>query len=1336
MRIVAVVIASAAAAMDDSSWIQLLGDDYRAPDRESLLEMLHTVDSRGTHMATSQDRRRFMGNNKDPCQASGEPDTTNGDCYEMRWNMLKDYYNGPHKNLTRMDRHLVMAEWDAEGVLKAASNRLDSDIDVLMGSDGTIDTPSVTNGLDHEVKVLTNASRQLQGAEIASVSILYDSVLNITDTSIAGTKTLKTNIAQSYADLMNSVKRVMSNQTTRANNNTGIMLADSTRAVRTAVNSVVAQQQAAGGTVQNVSVSNALAGTAFTSNMTRVGTRLDSAGSAVDSTATGVQKKTDQAAAAVSDKIGLAAQGVTDAGQAKAADLSSQAKVITDSLSTQTAAQIAAAHDQWAQAAAVAAANAKALAAQADSRVSNVSDSVKDKIATASANTTSTISATQTSIADRTNAGSQTAKDTSAAAAALANQVKGGVSAVDAQGKQLTSTAQQSAADTQKRITDLVRAAAAASGQTVQQVLASLGATQSDAQKTASDTQANSQAQIAAFLSQIGGDGTKVAGALSSLTQMVSTGSSKANSEISSSYGQAVSGAGNVKTQLTGQLDAAGKQLTATQNSFNDGSRALQQGLNGKLADGSSSTAAAIAGLQNASAATKAALMKSLFGSMEGFTGDSDQMDAMLHNLILVLQGLGNDHGAAAAALAGTGDMTDNSIASLGAGLGESDDAVADTIDGQVKSQKGVLNKFGSDFASKSGSQMASMWTKVSQFLAQKENDADRVASDTESSEGSAMNTAKGLKQMASGLASDTDALVGETESKQDMARSDFLARLSQMAAKDNTTSSQLQALLNEYGGSAMGDIGGFLSSLVGAKNSDITNSLSQQRAEIQRMASLSTSTSANSQKLNAVIGALLADSTSSQTGLIDGILGILDSTQAGQDSFTKQINNVDAKLQMVKAGSAASLADLTQSIQSEVMKIPIILTSGAVRLQNDFQLASSDLENNILKLKEKMATAETDEERQEAMQGLVVLNKLQGVQQGVLQADAQLRSQIQSNAHQGAIDAGNVQGAMTGVLAAMTSINSQMDSAQAAVQSDTESVGKQTATLVNGLNLMINGTNDRLAHEAAQSAVESRFNLNMAQARNKVRLAAATQGVSRTLDTFGSNADSAFRHESDVRADIDRMTSTTQDSSRALGSRIDAVLTDVMSRAGSVQSDSVASEGDIITRLALVRVAMANFLGLWNEYAASMDRKLRRFHSSDAEFVSQMERELRRKLTATEQNVNGTEARIAGFKSTIELGMKEEVEFENFFTAKIQDLKSNLARLNDQRNQKTIMASGSLDQFENFQHENQAQLKQQIKNLIDQFDDTVVGKVSQADASSLMQAQIRDLESRAQAVM
>lgn len=1345
MRLIVFSVAALAGA--SSSWTQQAQDvvrtlsvpDSYAEDAESLVELLNTVDHGARmhhrHATASLDRRRFWGNNKDACQAGGSPDTTDDDCHERRWGLMSNF--APiYAAQKRADRTLVLTEYDAEGILQQTYNTLTVNKQLIAGSDGTLSKPSLTNGLIYEANLMTNATRQLQGATLASMSILYDNVMNVTKTSISDTNLLKQNLATGLTDLMAQVKRATANQTSNANSNAQKMVGQANAALNSSLSNVQSQQKDSASYIASVGTASDKASSNFTQTSSKVKSQLNDASDAIDGFDSQVQSKVTQASTVISTKIGSAVDSITAAADESTDKVSSQGKQIAASLKSQTDSQLSDAQDSWSNANDQANSQVESLVTHVSDKIDSAAQAVRDSLANASDTTAGLINGTQSMIAQQTNAATQTAMDASKAASSLSSQVTGQSVSAKSLTNQLQSDVTAQQGESQKQLSLLATSAGTSSSQMMQSLIQSISQTQSDASNQNQLTAANLQAVVANKLSGLGSDTNSVAGLLSSLRTGIASGQSATGFSLESNFASTNAQADRTGSQLTGELDQVSASLVAAEQSLKSGANAVSGSVQATLNEGSNQAMQGVASLKQTNAGTQSKLLQSVLAAAQGAAGDSADMSLSAHGLLSALDSMGSETDSAQSALGSTQDSVDSATAALFGSVGDSDDAILNEIQAQVSSQKSKLNQFGSQFGSQQGSKLSAYWASVSSQLDQRKQASDKAASDAETGEQTSMSKADQLKKIANMLYGNLDELTSENEDRSDLQHSQFLNKLTQLGGQDDAAVTSLSAQLQGYQSDALQGIGGYLHQILGSENSDIGNSLSKQQALINTMKGTSSNVLAQSTRLQAVVAALEADSSSSRDSLIGKILSILDQTEKSTDSFSGQIDQISDNFNQVQSASSQSLLDLKNSINSEILKIPMILTSGAAKLQNDFALASSDLQKNILKLREKLATAQTDEDKEAAMQGLVVLNKLQGIQQGVSEADAKLRAQIESGAQQGLVDSGNVQGAMTSVLSAMESINSGLDSARLTVQADTETLGRQTATLVNGLNVMVNGTSDQLAQAAAQSALESRFNLNLVQARNKVRLASAVGGVNRTLSTFTNNADKSINDENQVSQDISTLKQAASDSRNALSARLDQVLSAVSGNADQINSGAVEGQSDVLTRLALVRMAMANFLGLWNEYAAAMDRKLAGFHASDSDFIALMETDLKNKLMGTEANLNTTDSKIDSLKQEIELGMSDEIRFENFFNSKISELKATLKSLNDDRIVKTIKANRMLNDFENNEAQAHSSAMQNIKTLIDKFDDTVLGHASQLDVfsgpTSLLEDEISRIEADA----
>jgi hypothetical protein len=1310
-------------------------DVFGIARRESLLEVLSTLDSSArtdVQLKASMSRRRFWGNNKDACEASGSSDATNDDCYSRRWKLLQDYYTKYYTNISSTDRKMLVTEFGIEGTMGQATNQIDRSVSLVVGNDGTFVSPSVRDGLVFQTKLLLNGTAQLQRASIASVDALFNSVIGLAAQSLNGTSTLKSNVAGAYGNLMKQVQAALAAQNARAENNTKVAGKVGEAAVNSTIKTVNASQVAVQNTVATGLAVTGNASVAFSTSAAKLSSALSDSDDLVGQNAQKIDQDSDKKVTTLSTQLGAGVDSVLDEADKQSSNLASQSNGITQALKSETDAQIQSANEELGDAVTQATARGQSTVASVSTKIDNSTEAFQNNISGVSSTTSSTIKSTQNGIQTSANDATKVAKDVASSASTLADSTNTNLNGASTDANQMSSSAANSVEQEKQKIAQILLAQQSTSGQSMQSIIAALSGAQGDAQAMLGDTQASSQEQVAAYLAKLGNNGVAVSNLLGSLQQAVSSGQTSTSGEIAGAFGAARRQAGDTQVELEASLDGVAGSLTESQKAFADSTKSLSNSVKSEIQSGAASTANGINSLTATSLKSKHDLLASLMNYQADADGQADEFSKALDGLT---SGLGSESagtGVGKSALFSTSDGIDNSLAALAAGLGNSDSNLADILSGKLWETNKLMNNVGSDLTSKASSEISQLWSRTSGDLTRREQTNDKAVADAESAENGAMARANALGQTAQGLLQTTQTLVGDGESKSQLALENFRAQLAQMSAKDNSTVNALQAVLNGYTGDAMNDVGGYLSSLISSKNANISQSVDTRLAEIQKMNSRTVSVSANEQQLAAIVAALSRSSSSSQSDLINGILKVLDSTKSVADSFGGRIETLLKNFNDVKTRTSSGLRNLTDAVQSEVLKIPQILTRGAASLQNNFDLAANDLQNNINVLHEKLASAQNEEEKEAAMQGLVVLEKLQALQQGVAEADHKLRSQIQDGATDQLDKAGNVQGAMANVLSAMSTLNSQMDVSRIAVQQNTETIGKQTASLVNGMNIMVNQTAAELADRAAQAAVASRFNLNMAQARTQVRAAAAVGGVNQTLNQYTAQHASAFNHSGETHSDIEMLSKTTAASSAALGEKIDAVLRQVLSASANIQANSANSDGDVVTRLAVVRMAMSKFLGLWNEYVLNMDRKLQRFHSVDSQFVGLMENEIKRELVGTEAGVNATSAEIVKLKAQLDAATTAQDDFESFFSSNIDDLKTVLKDMNNQQSAANLASISNVNQLFDFSTQSNAGLKEDANNLIGQFEDAVASRIHQANSGvgvSLLEKEIRALD-------
>jgi hypothetical protein len=1287
----------------------------------------------------SFDRRRFFGNNKNPCEAVGQPDTANNDCHERRWDMMKNYFP-IHKMEKSLDRAMVMRADAVQGSLEAALNQLMKNSEVIAGPGGDIKNPSSSEGLFSELTLMKDTSSQIARAALASTAILYDSVLNLTDQSAGAVEKLKSNIAAGYSDLTQKVTNASSKQTNWTKVNIGAMVSDSNTALSSAVSAVQTAQTNISARFQTL-FSNA---TDLISNITlklqRISSKQSDAEDLIHSAEGSLSDVTEQTAQVVSLSIGEGVQKMESAGQTIGQETSSKAQDVVKALSGNTRASIDSAKEDWLDAGSGMSDKAKTIAEESAIRVDELKDQISSILSSGASNISEVITGGQSTISMRTNDVLDANKEVSRTASQLSKDVNNGVIDVFAEKKEVFSSAESSVADTSKGISGLLQSSGVISERSIRSIIQGIGSAQTEAQQEQAAAGAAAQDKIAQSLNRLGTDGSSVAGSISNLQLSIRAGQSKASQDIQHQFAMASGESSSVQSDLTDQLDQVSGSLTDSQSELNRVADTAGKELRGELARGSSETGSQIGQLVAGDAFTKAKLIESILNGSIDFASQADGLRTLLTDLVRAAKAMTSGAGSGKDALDNSVQGASGSLADLVGSLGTSDEETIRKVQAELRSQTEEFGLVGSKFEAEQSSQLGRLWQEISSRIDSEAGLVDQNSGKAESGEKTNLEKGDQLRDSANSIQTKIDSLLADGDFESESAKNGFGDKLKRQEAIDSRMMSELHALLSQSEGEALGSISVFLNSVIESEKSKLSNGVETQRSLLDAMDSESIKAAADSAKLAVLVDEVLKSSNRSKSGVLDTILSVLRSTETDTNGFSERIRDLESQLSIARSESSQALGHLTNSVQSEIRKVPLALANGALGLQNEFELSASDLEHNIVKLKEQLATAESAEEREAAMQGLVVLNKLQGIQQGVREADIATRKQIQEGLVASETDAINVQGAMASVLGVLNTINSEMDSSRVTIDTSTQSIGEQAATLLNGLRSAANSTADRLVRSAAEASIQARFNLNIADARNKVRIAATTKNINDTVNAFAGQSRELMGQSNESGGFIDSLRSTTRDSGMSISGRIQDVLNQVLEKSSQLQSDSSLGANDVLTRLAIVRMAMGKFMSLFNELHVQMNPKLRRMTLADADFLRNIENEIKGKLSGTEGHVNETSAGISELRRQIELSMRAEVEFENYFNNELGVLREGLNRENHARLVRNMNASEALNQFQEFEIAARASQKEEIKKILDSFDERISGSVATIDhlnaEPSLVEKQIREVDRDAEKIL
>ena len=182
----------------------------------------------GAKGVSHHDRRRSRDKFA-PCESVKPLDTTDDDCYTMRWNLMVGYFPA-HLGLKQMDNKIVQGETEVESTWSNIESQLAQSLRAV-------------NDLLPESKTLVSSAGQLQRASIASIDTVSRTQIKFAQKSIEDMRNLKTFLAAGINDLSNKTNTAIAFQAKSQKRNAERMNARSSAALRDSVELLVGQQK-------------------------------------------------------------------------------------------------------------------------------------------------------------------------------------------------------------------------------------------------------------------------------------------------------------------------------------------------------------------------------------------------------------------------------------------------------------------------------------------------------------------------------------------------------------------------------------------------------------------------------------------------------------------------------------------------------------------------------------------------------------------------------------------------------------------------------------------------------------------------------------------------------------------------------------------------------------------------------------------------------------------------------------------------------------------------------------------------------------------------------------
>ncbi|KAF4679328.1 hypothetical protein FOZ62_014905, partial [Perkinsus olseni] len=204
------------------------------------------------------------------------------------------------------------------------------------------------------------------------------------------------------------------------------------------------------------------------------------------------------------------------------------------------------------------------------------------------------------------------------------------------------------------------------------------------------------------------------------------------------------------------------------------------------------------------------------------------------------------------------------------------------------------------------------------------------------------------------------------------------------------------------------------------------------------------------------------------------------------------------------------------------------------------------------------------------------------------------------------------------------------------------------------------------------------------------------------------------YKLEHAQKNNISRVYDGVRDMKEGIEKRIGAVMSELARNQADVETEARGEQGDIAVRLGLVRQAVGHFLSLWRDFSAVMSSKFQRFHQADAEFIEQLDAQVRHELAKSEDVVVKAMEKVNTVHKELDKGYEEEEAFEKYMQEHIAKLQERQRAIHENRNELLLKAKAELADLQRKQEKMDAEERQYVRDNIAQFEDDMTKKANQ----------------------
>ncbi|KAF4686653.1 hypothetical protein FOZ60_004985 [Perkinsus olseni] len=418
---------------------------------------------------------------------------------------------------------------------------------------------------------------------------------------------------------------------------------------------------------------------------------------------------------------------------------------------------------------------------------------------------------------------------------------------------------------------------------------------------------------------------------------------------------------------------------------------------------------------------------------------------------------------------------------------------------------------------------------------------------------------------------------------------------------------------------------------------------------------------------------------------------GVLSSVETQKRQFQDNLMNLMERFGVLSHHETEKLRNLTRVFEE----------------RRDFTASQQQIEVRLSELQHKARNAETEEERAAAMQAVQALEQMRTLADRVRGADAALKQKILNG------DLG-LPRLFAHLHRAGRILDAHLNSETTHLQGEVENVAQRTSMLFHGLESAMNQTNALLDREQKESELSTKFAIQTTEINNKRRIDGVANAVKKADKLIKVENMELYKLEHAQKNNISRVYDGVRDMKEGIEKRIGAVMSELARNQADVETEARGEQGDIAVRLGLVRQAVGHFLSLWRDFSAVMSSKFQRFHQADAEFIEQLDAQVRHELAKSEDVVVKAMEKVNTVHKELDKGYEEEEAFEKYMQEHIAKLQERQRAIHENRNELLLKAKAELADLQRKQEKMDAEERQYVRDNIAQFEDDMTKKANQ----------------------